>query len=141
MYAKQQATIAIRMKKEKEKVLEALQKTPVVHVACERSGVSKATFYRWREKDPVFAKESDEALSAGKELVSDMAISQLISAIKDKNLGAIKFWLSNHHADYKTKIEIGGKIEMIQELTPEQKALVDEALALAGLNHRDGNRA
>ncbi len=133
MYAKQQASIDRRMEKQKKDILEALQKTPVVHVACERSGVSKATFYRWREKDPAFEKGSNEALKAGKELINDMAISQLISAIKDKNLGAIKFWLSNHHPDFKTKVEIGGRIEMIEELSPEERIMVSEALKLAGL--------
>ncbi|QQS16045.1 MAG: hypothetical protein IPK84_01655 [Candidatus Moraniibacteriota bacterium] len=133
MYPKQQATINQRIKEEKRKVLEALRETPVVHVACKRSGIAKATFYRWKEKDPVFAAESEEALKSGKELVSDMAISQLISAIKDKNLGAIKFWLSNHHPDYKTKVEIGGQLALTPELSPEQQALVQEALRLAGL--------
>ena len=139
MYPNQRITIDHRIEKEKVKILEALRKTPVIHIACERSGVSKATFYRWKEADQEFSKAADEALTDGKELVSDVAISQLISAIKDKNLGAIKFWLSNHHADYKTKVEIGGKIEMIQELSPEQKELVDEALRLAGLNYGNGS--
>lgn len=136
MYPKQQASIDRRMKKKKEEVLAALRKTPVIHVACERADVGKATFYRWREDDPIFQKESDEALKSGKELINDMAISQLISAIKDKNLGAIKFWLSNHHPDYKTKLEIGGRIEMTEELSPEERIMVEEALKLAGLTSK-----
>lgn len=133
MNEKQRRTVDSRIVKEKEKLLEALRKTPVVHVACERSGVSKATFYRWKVEDKEFSDEADKALSDGKALVSDMAISQLISAIKDKNMGAIKFWLANHHPDYKAKVEIGGTLHVSQELSPEQRALVDQALRLAGL--------
>lgn len=133
MNEKQRRTVSSRIEKEKEKLLEALRKTPVVQVACERSGVSKATFYRWRSEDPEFLSESDNALADGKELVSDMAVSQLISAIRDKNLGAIKFWLGNHHSDYKTKVEIQGSVKVDHELTSEQKELIEKALALAGL--------
>lgn len=133
MNEKQRKTVNSRIEKEKEKLLEALRKTPVVQVACERSSVSKATFYRWRSEDAEFLSESDNALADGKELVSDMAVSQLISAIRDKNLGAIKFWLGNHHSDYKTKVEIQGSVKVDHELTSEQKELIEKALTLAGL--------
>lgn len=133
MNEKQRRTVSNRIEAEKEKLLAELRKTPVVHVACKHANVSKATYYRWRSEDPEFLAKSDTALGDGKELVSDMAVSQLISAIKDKNMHAIRFWLSNHHPDYKTKVEIGGTLTVSPELSPEQKALVDQALALAGL--------
>jgi hypothetical protein len=130
---KQRKSVSSRIERDKEKLVEALRKTPIVQVACQRAGTSKATFYRWRSEDQGFLVDSDKALTDGKELISDMAISQLISAIRDKNLGAIKFWLSNHHPDYKTKVEIGGSVSVSPELTPEQSALVQQALKLAGL--------
>lgn len=135
MRTKQRQTVDARIKKEKEKFLDILQKNPVIQVVCERSGVSKATFYRWRSDDKEFSDKADIAMSEGKELVSDIAISQLISAIKDKNMHAIRYWLSNHHPDYKTRVEIAGKIQVEQELSPEQKALVEKALSLAGLSN------
>jgi predicted DNA binding protein len=134
MNEKQRKTVSSRIEKEKEKLLEALRKTPVVQVACERSGVSKATFYRWRSEDANFLNESERALAEGKELVGDMAVSQLISLVRDKDFRAIKFWLENHNSDYKKKVEVQGAIKVDQELTPEQKELIEKALALAGLH-------
>lgn len=137
MSTKQKASIDRRMKRKKEEVLEALQKTPVVYVACERAGISKATFYRWREEDLVFQKKSDEAIKAGKALINDMAFSQLIALIKEKNVGAIKFWLTNQHPDFKTRIEIGGRLELAEELSLEERAMVKDALQLGGLTQND----
>ena len=107
MKAKQRQTVNARIKKDKEKFLEVLEKNPVVQIACERSGISKATFYRWKE-DKEFATKVEDALTGGNSLISDIAIAQLISAIKDKNFGAIKFWLTNHHQDYKNKLGDSG---------------------------------
>jgi len=141
MNPKQRRTIDSRIEQDKEKLLIALRKTPVIQVACERSGISRATFYRWKTDDKDFSEKADRALSEGNALISDMAISQLISSIRDKNLGAIRFWLNHHHPDYKTRVSLEGKVQIEQELTPEQKALVEQALLLAGLNtpYEDGN--
>lgn len=139
MYPKQRATINIRIKKEKEKVLEVLRETPIVHIASKRSGVSKATYYRWRVDDPVFQKESDEAIKTGKALINDMAFSQLIALIKEKNVGAIKFWLTNQHSDFKARLEIGGRLELAEELSSEERAMVKDALQLGGLTQSDEN--
>ncbi len=141
MNPKQRQTIDSRIEQDKEKLLIALRKTPVIQVACERSGISRATFYRWKTDDKDFSEKADRALSEGNALISDMAISQLISSIRDKNLGAIRFWLNHHHPDYKTRVSLEGKVQIEQELTPEQKALVEQALLLAGLStpYEDGN--
>jgi len=65
-------------------------------------------------------------------LVSDMAEAELISAIKNGQLPAIIFWLRNRHEAYKTKVEVNGQIKQSDErLTPEQAAIVEQALRLA----------
>lgn len=134
MKENQRKTVNARVKKDKQKFLEVLEKNPIVQVACERSGVSKATFYRWREADKEFAQKVADGISEGNTLVSDIAIAQLISAIKDKNLGAIKFWLTNHHADYKNKLHVTAEIEReALTLSPEQEVVVRRALELASL--------
>lgn len=141
MNPKQRQTVDIRIEQDKEKLLIAIRKTPVIQVACERSGISRATFYRWKTDDKEFSEKADQSLSEGNALISDMAISQLISSIRDKNLGAIRFWLNHHHPDYKTRVSLEGKVQIEQELTPEQKTLVEQALLLAGLNtpYEEGN--
>lgn len=134
MHAKQSKTIKDRVRRNKEKLVEVLQKTPVTQVACTRAGVSRATFFRWKNEDEKFAEKVNEAMSTGKGLISDMAISQLIRSIQDKNLGSIKYWLSSHHQDYTHKLNITAEIKHEDlKLTPEQEKTVRRGLELASL--------
>ncbi len=125
------------MKKDKQRVLliEQLKRTPIVQIACEKVGIARATYYRWRSDNPAFAKAADVAISEGLLLMNDMAESQLLSAIRDKNLSAITFWLKHHHNSYKTRVEVSGEIKTNDPLTEEQKTLIREALRLASYNN------
>lgn len=118
----------------KAKLLEEFSRTPIVQVACKRTGISRASYYRWRKDDAKFADAADTALEQSSSLINDMAESQLISAIKDKNLTAIIFWLKHHHKTYETRIAVDSKLRYENpELTPEQTELVQAALQNAGL--------
>jgi ABC-type Fe3+ transport system substrate-binding protein len=120
--------------KTKKLLIEQLKKTPIIQVACEKTGIGRATYYRWKKEDEEFSAKADEALSEGSSLVSDIAESQLMSAIKDKNLTAIIFWLKHHHPAYATKVEVNARLRADNEvLTPEQEVLVTRALKLASL--------
>ena len=123
-----------RQTKSKELLLEILKKTPIVQIACEKAGIGRASYYRWRKEDPEFAQQSDQALLDGSLLVNDMAESQLMSAIKDKNMTAIIFWLKHHHPAYATRVEVttSNKNQEII-LTDEQKELLNKALEMAAL--------
>ncbi len=119
---------------DKKKLLERLRKTPIVEVACKQAGVPRSTYYRWRKDDEGFEAACDEVIEESTGIVSDIAESQLISAIKEKNMTAIMFWLKHHHRAYRTRVEVDARIEAIQqELTPEQVETVSQALRLAGL--------
>ena len=119
----------------KNQLLEQLRRTPIVEAACQKAGISRQTLYRWKADDPDFAKEIEKAVGDGRMLVSDLAESQLIGAIKDRTLPAVTYWLKHHHPLYKTKIQIEGSLQMPQEeLTPEQEEIVKEALRLASLS-------
>lgn len=119
---------------QKSLLVEQLKKTPIIQIACEKVGVARATYYRWKKQDTVFAKEADEAIMTGELLINDLAESQLLSAIKDKNLTAIIFWLKHHHARYATRVEVTAQLRRApEELTPEQEAVVMKALELAAL--------
>lgn len=121
----------------KELILEQLRRSPIVEAACQKVGVSRMTFYRWKTEDTEFAKEVEQALHDGRLLVNDLAESQLISAVKDRNLAAVIYWLKNHHASYKNRLEIEGAVNAVHELSPEQEALMRKAFALAGINLND----
>ncbi len=119
-----------RQTKEKELLLEQLKKTPIVQFACEKSGVGRATYYRWRKEDIKFATLADQALDISVNLMNDLAESQLLSAIKDKNMTAIIFWLKNRHKDYSTKISLTGSFETSIKLDSDQRKLFKKAVSL-----------
>lgn len=123
-------SITKRQEKEKLIVIDALRKTPIVQIVCDKTGVSRATFYRWHKDDKAFAKKADEALQEGTTLVNDMAESQVIVAIREKNLGAIIFWLKHHHPNYANKLELSGKLTEEYQLNPEQEKLMIKALTM-----------
>lgn len=112
----------------KKLFLENLKRVPIIQVACEKSGISRATIYRWREKDKRFRKDLEKALSEGEALINDMSESQLVSLIREKSFPAIRFWLNHRHTKFKEKLEVKAKIETQEELTPEQETLVRNAL-------------
>lgn len=125
--------IAERQKKEKEMLIEQIKKIPIIQIACEKSGVGRTTYYRWRKEDKEFAEAADTALFDGSTLVNDMAESQLLAAIRERNLTAIIFWLKHHHQKYATKVQLDINQPLTEELTPEQAAVVKKALELSGL--------
>lgn len=125
-------TIEKRQNKEKEILLERFKKTPIVQIACEKCGVGRATYYRWRKDDPEFAKLADEALAQGTLLINDLAESKLIASVQNQNMTAIIFWLKNHHPAYTTKIELTTQ-QLKSELSEEEKIEIEKVLGLTGV--------
>ena len=119
--------------KAKEALLEQLRKTPILQIACEKLDINRTTLYRWRAADKAFATAIDDALLEGRLLVNDLAESQLIGAVKDRNITAILAWLKHNHPSYKTRVEIEGSLNVIEELSPAQAEQVRQALTLANV--------
>lgn len=90
----------MRTPSDKERFLEELKEIPIVSAVCKRVGISKASVYRWLKDDLDFAKEVENALSKGRDTVTDLAEGQLISLIKKGNLQAIKTWLESNTDRY-----------------------------------------
>lgn len=128
------------MKKNKiqQTFLDHLRKIPIVLVACEKTGVSRNSIYRWRKEDPSFASEMDEALEEGIDLVNDMSESQLLTMIKEKNWSAVSFWLRHRNPKFKERIEVTTK-SVSDALSPEQESIVREALKLATTKPHDAH--
>jgi hypothetical protein len=128
------------IRQDKELLLDQLKKTPIVQIACEKLGIARPTFYRWKSQDEKFAKLVDEAINEGRLLVNDLAETNLVNAVKDRNLPAIMYWLKHHHKSYTTKVELSGKIKTEHnQLTPEQEAAITKALGLASIIEPDQN--
>ncbi len=126
--------VVTRQASDKAKLLEALRKSPIVQAACQQSGISRATYYRWRKEDPRFAAGCDAAIEEGAELVSDMAESKLITSIKEQNFNAISFWLRKRSPKFRDRLEVVAATAPQDALTPEQESVVKEALRLASLS-------
>jgi ACT domain-containing protein len=124
-----------RQTKEKASLLEQLKKMPIVHLACERAHISRATYYRWRTEDKPFRKLADEAVADGEALITDMSESQLITLIKEKKFPAIQMWLRHHHPKYKNTLALVDERTDPDVLTPEQQSVVKAALKLAKLSY------
>lgn len=123
----------------KELLLEQLQRTPIIQIACEKVGVSRASLYRWKEDDPEFAKAVNKALTEGIAVVNDAAESQLLAGIKNANYTAVIFWLKNNHTNYRQRMFDSGFaiaqdsdenlfLEVFGELKPETKKLIEPFL-------------
>lgn len=124
----------MKNEKQKEMVLEQLKKYPIVQVACEKTGVSRATYYRWKTEDKLFKDATEKALADGEALITDMGESQLITLIRNQNFPAIQLWLKHHHPKYSNKVELSGRLTVESEpLTPAQEALIARALEFAGI--------
>ena len=123
-------TIQKRQEKERKILLENLSKTPIIQMACEKSGISRATYYRWLKSSKKFAKEAEKAIEEGVSLMNDFAESQLISSIRDRNMTAIIYWLKHRHKAYSTKVELQGQIQTFHELSENQKKLLEKAIKL-----------
>jgi len=129
----------MKSKRAKELFLNHIKKVPIIQVACEKSGISRATIYRWKDKNKKFKKELETALREGEDLVNDMSESQLISLIRDKNFSAIRFWLNHRHNKFRDKLDVTAHVDKQEELTPDQKDVIRKALHLASYNNDNLN--
>lgn len=92
------------MKKTKvlwSKILEELERTPIIQVVCEKFGISRQTFYRWMHESEANFNDVNKALGFGVGLVNDVAESNVLTGIKNKDAGYTKYWLSHRHEAYK----------------------------------------
>lgn len=92
--------MAHRKKPKQAKLLKELETTPIISVACKKTGVSRATVYRWMDADGEFAEEARLAMDHGIDLINDMAESQVIKGIQEGKHGSITFWLRSNHEKY-----------------------------------------
>lgn len=129
-----EAVMSRNKSQDKKKLIERLHKMPIVEAACKQIGLPRATYYRWRNDDESFAEACDEAIEQSAGMINDLAETQLIQAIKQQNMSAIIFWLKHHHSVYETRIKVDASLRREpEELSPEQAAVVEQALLRAGL--------
>lgn len=92
--------IVKRQEKLKEAFLEHIRKTPIIQLACGKTGIGRSTFYRWSKDDADFYRKYLDAETAGREYMNDAMESILIQNAKGGNMTAIIFYLKYNHPRY-----------------------------------------
>lgn len=100
-----------------EKIIESLEKTPIMEIACAKLKISRSTLYRWIESEPGFRIKVEEALDIGRSIVTDVAESHIISGVKEGDKAYVKYWLSNNCVRYKKNQPV---------VEPEEEDLTDQ---------------
>lgn len=130
--SKKVSVAQVRIKKQKEDLVEQLKKNPVIQIACEKLEIGRATHYRWYTDDKEYARAVDTAINEGVTFVAEFAESQLFNAVRNNEPWAVSMVLKAMHPRYKNKIEINGNIvHTTRELTAEDEELIKESLRLA----------
>lgn len=99
---KNSSRTASRTRGTQQKVLEYLTESGNVSYSCKRVGISRETFYKWKE-NRVFAFNAEAAIEYGKSFVNDLAHTQLIFNIQKGDMQAVRFHLASCHPDYQPK--------------------------------------
>lgn len=84
-------------------LLKELEKAGNILIACQKVGISRATFYRWKETDKVFKKNTVRAERLGRESSNDIAEYGLLKGAKEGKIEHIKYLLSHNSKRYKPK--------------------------------------
>lgn len=92
-----QRSLRSKTDEQKEKFLEELAKVPVIQIACQRTGISRPTYYLWAKEDKEFKRLADKAIIEGISVVNDLAESKLINNIQQGNNTSIIFWLKHNN--------------------------------------------
>lgn len=136
-----------RTREERTKMVEILSENPCVHYACKKVGVSRATHYRWMKDNAEYRVEISRALKDGRTIWNENAEAALLKKVREGNMHAIKFYLSNNDPRYTPKRSIYTEplteserraYERLQKekgnlLTDEQVAPIMEALKNYGI--------
>jgi hypothetical protein len=126
----------MKHKSKKREILKHLEDNSLVSIACSKVGISRSTYYRWREEDPDFKKATAVALETGIAKMNDYVVSKLLENIKDNNQPAIAYWLRFNHPRYKPEVLRLVIEENKQQLVEFKKLqqLMDELINLVGVD-------
>lgn len=108
--------------KKKKKFLVELEVVPIVQIACDRVGVPRSTYYRWKKEDSNFSSQVEESLLRGKGCVNDLARSKLLKKIAEEERWALQYWLTHNDRDFM-------KPERVKATPPEGPRTIAELMS------------
>jgi len=104
----------------RSKIIELLAEGASVSFACKKIGLSRPTFYRWRDSNIEFREQVEAALELGRLQFVDLAKHSLLQLVKDKHFGAIKFVLQHNDKQYAPRYPM-------DPLSPKERAEYEKA--------------
>ena len=121
--------------KTKEELIEQFKKLKGnISVACKVIGISRRTYYNWKEEDEKFRKKAEEELVEQKFEMDDYAEGMLYKHIKEGNIASLIFYLKTRQPSYRLKLKLEGQIDISRKLNYEEKELLKKALEHGGLS-------
>lgn len=90
----------------KKQLLHEITQVPVIEIACQKVGISRQTFYRWRAANTSFSQEIETALNMGRDFVNDVSESTILEHIKNGEIRPAIFWLRHNNPRYKNNQRI-----------------------------------
>ncbi len=84
--------LRIKTPADKKILLKQLEAHLSITEACEKSGFSRATFYRLMLSNPLFARQVKLARAMAVDSIDDLAQSKLVEKIEAGNMAAINTW-------------------------------------------------
>jgi len=122
-----------KMDTKKKAVLLALEKSlGIVTTACKSVGISRASLYEWKEKDPEFKKAVDDI----EDIAIDFVESRLFLKIRGDDITAIIFFLKckGKKRGYVERVDItsGGKPLAPTQIIVNSKKTKDSMENMAG---------
>lgn len=122
-----------RIAAQKQSFLAILAKNGIIEAACQKIGVARQTYYRWRKEDVGFRRLVDKAILEGSEVADDVVESQLMKLIQNGDRVATLFYLHHRHPKYSDRAAIRRSVLERQEgedegLTQEEEDNINLAL-------------
>jgi len=119
------------MEVKKQKLLSILkQERGIITTACEKFGISRRTFYLWKDNDGEFKEKAEEMVKEEKVKLNAYVQQKLLDLIDQNHIAAIIFWLKCNHPNFQLqhRLKIEGKLEEVRELSPKDKDILKKAI-------------
>jgi hypothetical protein len=113
-----------RRDRQKKTFIETLEAQGTVLHAAKAAGISRWTAYRWRQEDPEFASQWDEALENAVDVVENSLYQKAVSG----DTICMIFYLKAHRPKYRDRLNID--IEQVRGEIEERLAQLGENPAL-----------
>jgi len=114
----------MRTNSDRSVFIKILDEVPFVSYAAKKSGIARATIYRWKKNNPEFREQLEMSLDSGRDQLIDVAEMALIEKIKSRDITAIKFFLQHNSERYR---QVRNRKEDPQNKSDYEK-YIDESL-------------